>query len=331
MSEYRGKKVFVTGGGGFLGKHLINALKKNGATVITDRGDLTNPTSTDSIFYGRASYADFVFHLAGYNGGIKFNIDFPFDIFTRNTLMAAHVVKACVRNRVKKLVSIVASCAYPKDELVVYESGSELEPRDIMREDEFLNGPIHETVACHGYAKRNLQLATKYAASQYGLDAVCVCPTTLYGPGDIFDPERTKVMGAMVRRFVDATDQQLPSVTCWGSGAAMREFLYVEDAADMILQAGLLYKDPKEPLNLGSGQEYTIKELTLKVAEIAGYKGEILWDTAKSDGQLRKRLDLAKMHNVLGTNLLYHSIDIGIKKTIEYYRQTKHNKEDKQL
>lgn len=301
MTDWQDKKVLVTGDQGFLGKHIIRHLQelglKQGVNIRTfDSVNLCDVREVEAWF-SRSPRFDCVFHLAGHNGGIEFNRKRPADIFHHNTVMGLNLLRSCQEHGVGKVVSIVASCAYPQEKWADPGEWNDFRklPLEIMEEGDFLDGPPHDSVACHGYAKRNLQLASQFFRQQYGLQAVCVCPTTLYGPGDSLDPERTKVLGGMVRRFVEAKRDRLPHVTCWGSGIAQREFLYVEDAAKLIAQAALVYDDSGCPLNLGTGQEHTIRDMAETIKAITGFEGRIDWDTTKPDGQLRKRLDLTRM------------------------------------
>jgi GDP-L-fucose synthase len=323
--DLRSARVLVTGGNGFLGRHVCAALKAAGATVVIPQPrpepnwlDLTNGKMLEMAF-GNCG-PDYVFHLAGYNGGIQFNADYPADIFVFNTTMAMNVLEACKTFKVKKVVSVVASCAYPEWEWCHYKDhGYRKYWRDVMFEDDFLDGPPHDSVACHGYAKRNLQLASRFYRQQYGLAAVCACPTTLYGPGDSYDPARTKVMGAMVKRFCDAADSGEQEVTCWGTGKPMREFLYVEDAAKLLVQVLEHYDDSTLPLNLGTGQELTVKDVAETVARGVEFSGRIGWDASKPDGQSRKRLDLTRMKSIL-PGVAVTPIDEGIRQTAADYR-----------
>ncbi len=319
--EWNGKRVLVTGASGFLGKHLVGHLRSQEARVLTPPTDLCSPGAAMSMIDNHGPL-DCVFHLAGYNGGIEFNRRFPADVFYRNTVMGLNVLEACKAHGVKRVVSVVASCAYGEFEWVSTGSfGDSYEcHKQIMTEKDFLDGQPHDSVACHGYAKRNLQLASKFYREQYGLDAVCVCPTTLYGPGDSLDPQRTKVLGAMVKRFVEATRDNLPSVTCWGSGTPLREFLYVEDAAKLIARSALVYDDSSLPLNLGTGQEHSIENLARATASLAGYTGTIHWDTSKPDGQHRKRLDLTRMQQYL-PDFLPTSLPHGLQLTVDWARE----------
>jgi GDP-L-fucose synthase len=318
--------VLVTGGSGFLGRHVVQKLRENpdlrvaaiGQTSRIEKGisvigcDLTNPGEVDRLF--RVLSPGYVYHLAGYNGGIEFNRLNPARIFHDNTLMALNILEACKNHKVTKLLSVVASCAYPSLTLNI---DGELVEREFLFQNNFLDGEPHPSVACHAYAKRNLYLASRFYREQHNLNAICVCPTTLYGPGDSFDPQRTKVMAALVKRFVDAADEGLPSVTCWGTGNAWREFLYVADAADCLVYAMDHYNHP-ELLNLGTGQELLLKSLVRLVARIAGFSGEIYWDHEKPTGQIRKCL----VSNVFA-NRAFLPLEQGIEKTVAYYRNYK--------
>lgn len=319
-------RVLVTGVSGFLGEHLAAFLTLQGCKVsgialthpyqryVTHTVDLRERSKTiDLIKYLKP---DAIFHLAGYNGGIKFNDDFPADIFANNTLMAMNVLEAA-RYVDVKVISVVSSCAYP-NELCL---GTEYQcSPDILVESTFLEAPPHHSVACHGYAKRNLFLASRYYHQQYNVNAVCVCPTTLYGPGDSFDINRSKVMGGMISRFLKAKQERAASVTCWGTGAAQREFLYVKDACLYLALAATEYNNPYEIINVGSGEEISIKELAIKVAKAVKYDGEILWDTSKPDGQLRKRLDRSKQNKYF-PNVQITPLEQGIQQTVEWCLQ----------
>ena len=323
MLTLRDKKILVTGFGGFLGQHVQEYLNNQSADVIC-AADFTNLLTSGcknidlldinlvkKIF--QTIQPEIVLHLAGYNGGINFNIENPADIFFRNTIMGLNVLEAAKQHKIKKVVSITASCGYP-----CLKPLKDCE-NEIMYEEDYLDGPPHDSVAPHAYAKRNLQLASKFYNQQYGLNAVCLCPTTLYGPGDTYDLSRTKVMGALIKKIVDAKERNAPEIEMYGSGSARREFIYVKDAAQLICEASLKYNDSKEPLNIGSGQEISIKELVDLICSIIGYNGHILWDKTKPDGQLRKLLDSSKMRAVLG-KYQFTSLEDGIKATIEDYK-----------
>lgn len=338
---WKNKKVLVTGLTGFLGRHLAVALRRAGAEVLPVGSwvrwvEGLRPMDMRDRHDVRHVFQDFkpeyVFHLAGFNGGIDFNVKYPADIFYQNTAMALNLFDAARQVPPKKVVSVVASCAYPAAQ-TIWKRCEQHDPngffpsfemgvtrsRETCPEAEFLDGPPHDSVMGHAYAKRNLQVATHLYHKQYGLSAVCVCPTTLYGPHDSFDPHRTKLMGGMVKRFVDAADNNTAEVTCWGSGKPLREFLYVEDAAKLLLKSMELYEDSSRPLNLGTGQEISVADLATLVARAAGYRGNIRWDTSRPDGQHRKRLDTTKMLDVLGEQT-FVPLEDGVRRTADYYR-----------
>lgn len=338
LDELRNSRILVTGATGFLGRHLTSLLTKLECRSVTQTSsfghDLTDDTDVHRLFnpVGNSNPYEVVFHLGGWNGGLQLNLREPATIFLRNTKMALNLLEACQQTGVKKVVSVVASCAYPEWELDCWGDsdtyGDDVYTRvrrEKMSEADFLDGPPHPSVACHGYAKRNLQLASSYFKKQYGLNAVCVCPTTLFGPGDSFDPERTKVMGGMVKRFVDAADEGLDTASVWGSGKPMREFLYAPDAAGLIVESALKYDDSDLPLNLGTGQEFTIRRLAEIVADASGYKGLIEFDASKPDGQFRKRLDLTRMTQFLGPFEPTPFAE-GVAATVSYYRGLKKGK-----
>lgn len=348
LGELQRSKILVTGASGFLGRGLTSLLEGLGCPFVKAVGglsgrpghhghrlegfDLTRTADAEDLFdvRGDAPAYDYVFHLAGHNGGIAFNQEKPSDIFLINTQMGLNLLHTAHQAGAKKVVCVVASCAYPENELDYKNLTSEnwdgygevFVPREVMREECFFDGPPHETVEAHAYAKRNLQLACKYLSRQHKFNAVCVCPTTLYGPGDSFDPERTKVMGGTVRRFVEAKDHGLPGVTVWGTGEPRREFLYVDDAARLLVECMLKYDDPFLPLNLGTGQEVSIRELAEAVSAEVLYTGDILYDTTRPDGQSRKRLDTTRMRRALG-EFRFTPLEDGIARTVEGYRKWK--------
>lgn len=331
-----GMRALVTGSEGFVGKHLVAKLMELGAKYVftvlhrvdpAEGCDLTNMEHTLQMLKNATANAplDYVFHLAGFNGGIQFNLDFPADIFYKNTVMGLNLLRACAKTRVRKVVSVVASCAYPdKTYAKMYNSlfGHRTIEPGVCNELNFFEGTPNPTVACHGFAKRNLQLATQFYHAQYGLDAVCACPTTIYGPGDSFDPERTKVMGGMIKRFVDAHRKQDPEVTVWGTGDPLREFIYVKDCVELLIRTARMYNCHNRPLNLGTGQELSISDLAEKVASIVGYQGKIVFDRTRADGQKRKQLDLSRMVQVLGKVPRPTPLNEGIMETVKFYRET---------
>lgn len=335
------KDVIVTGGNGFLGKHVCNWLRRLGAyplVIGSNDWDMTQKVDAPAEIKRAFRHCHYAIHLAGFNGGIEFNRKYPADIFFANTVMGLNFLEHCAVFEVPKALMLVASCAYPASQpagQLCKLHGIKEHPTEVLVEDMFLQGESHDTVACHGYAKRNLQLAARFYNQQYDLNVSCACVTTLYGPGDSFDPERTKFVGGLVKRFVDAADNGDKEVTCWGSGNAKREIIYVDDAARDLLFALLAYENPRVPLNVGYGTELTIRQFAESIAEKAGYKGAIGWDTTKPDGQMRKKLDSKRWTDLLLNYHFKHTpahayypptytpFADGIAKTIAWYRENR--------
>lgn len=313
------KRIMVTGGEGFLGNYICKMLKDKYEAVPIPvshkKVDLRyyNDVKWEAFYRNRPIHG--VIHCAGYNGGIEFNRQYPADIFYNNTIMGLNVLEQARRNAVEKVVSIVASCAYGQSE----DTGG------VMFEHRFLQGEPHESVACHGYAKRNLQLASKFYNEQYDLRAVTTCVTTLYGPGDSFHPVRTKVVGALIKKIVDAVIYERESVSIWGTGRPLREFMFVEDAADAVIQAYINYENCKQPLNIGTTDECSIKELAKTIAKIVNFKGEIHFGIEKEDGQYRKALNKWSMPKFVNIELT--SLERGLRETIKWYLENERGKE----
>lgn len=306
------KQVLVTGADGFIGKHLVNALENAGATVFVPAKrhepngvDLTNREHVDNCFHNVVQHAplDFVYHCAGHNGGVQKNFESPADIFYRNTVMGLNVLDACARYGVKKVVCLVTSCAYsPSDE-------------PLAEADFHANHP-HDSVACHGFAKRNLQMACEFYSKQHGLLAVCACPNHVYGPGCTRKKDG-KVLESLIQKFAKAKKDGLPSVTLFGTGAARREFIYVDDCVRLLMKTMELYEDTDIPINIASGQEITIRELAEMVKKEVGYAGEVCWGGGL-EGQMRKKLDLTRMFDLFGPQT-FVSLEEGIRRTVEDY------------
>lgn len=314
----------MTGAGGFLGRHLVRRLRDGDARVLALLGknvgrlssglgpeewlaDLREPEQAASVFR-RFGPFDVVFHLAGHNGGIAFNGRFPADVFRDNTLMAVNVVEACGRNKVRRVVSVVASCAYEA-------------PAGVCYEERFLQGNPPPSTDCHGYAKRALYLASRFYRRQYGLDAVCVCPTTLYGPGDCYDAERTKVVGGMVRRFVEARRAGLEEVSVWGTGRPLRELLYVEDAARLVAESAAADFGGSDLVNLCGPGEVRVAELAVMAADAAGYQGRIAFDASRPDGKYRKALDARRMGQLFPDTSWMLPLPEGLRRTVADYEE----------
>lgn len=278
--------VFVTGSDGFLGKRLVLLLRSRGVAVreIGRRVDLRNYPEAEASMHGCSGRE--VYALAGRNGGIAYNATHPSRVFHDNTVIALNTLKAARVHGASKVLFPLASCGYP--------AGA----GDLLVEETYLDGMPHHTVACHGMARRNILLACRFASGG-PTRAVCVCPPTLYGPGDAHGT-RAKVVAAMVERFVAARRRGHPSVTCWGTGSPLRELMHVDDCACLMVEAMRKWDGDYWPLNLASGQEVTVKRLATLVAAAARYTGTVEWDASRPDGAMRKRLCGEKMARVLG-------------------------------
>lgn len=324
-------KVLVTGATGFFGKHLCQELTKQGYYVIgiylnnipeLDNYYISNLASLDGKAKNhlhsicRLDKPDYIIHAAGYNGGIKFNLENPYDIYMKNVTMGTNIINAAIEHKIKKVISIVTSCAYGEYCPVEYVGEIDYELNNIMHPDTFMEGKPNPTVECHGYAKRHLQLLSKYAHQQYGLNAVTACITTMYGPGDSLDLNRTKVMMALIKRFVDAKKEKAERVTCWGTGQPRRQFIYVKDAAKCVVKALEDYNINDVPVNISPLGDTRLSQLVREIAWAVDYKGEIAWDYTKPDGQMKKELVPHEMFK----DFKFTGLTQGIKETIEWYQ-----------
>ena len=310
MIDIKDSKILVTGGEGFLGTALCQKIAARGAKPIVLKHKEANLHDLQAVIHFlTATKPDFCIHAAGYNGGIEFNRMYPADILYSNTTMGLNLHHACEYVGVKKVLSIMTSCAYP-------DTGM-----DLLKEETFWDGLPNKTIRAHGIAKRILQVAAEAYNDQYELNAATVCVTNLYGPNDTFNLVRTKVVGALVRKFVEAKIEEEGVVECWGTGAPMREFMYVYDAADAIVQALQNYDDPSQPLNIGTGKDISIKELVEYIIKAVGYEGEVFWNLEKPDGQMKKLLDTTRMKEYIDISPV--EIEEGIKSTVEWYSVNK--------
>ena len=258
-------------------------------------------------------YTSHIIHLATHSGNLQFNQKYPADTLYYTMQMGINVLTAARMIKAKKVLSVLSSCA-------VADKGEEE-----LKEEDLHKGPPNPTIESHGYAKRILDIYSRQLNKQYGLNAVCAIVNNSFGPYDSFSPDKTKVIGAMIKRFVDAKEKNLSFVECWGTGIAKREFIYCKDAADLLAIAMNKYNDCSLPINIGSPNEVTIKELAETTAKIVGYTGEIRWLKEKGDGQLRKKLDLTRMNNLLlgGEEFKYTPFEEALGETIEFYLKNK--------
>lgn len=302
--DLRPLKIVVTGGTGFLGRHLVAALKERGCELVRSLNRSRNLENVEEAC-SAMTMADIVFHLAAKCGGIGANQAAPADFARDNLLMGLNVLEGCRYQGVKKLVMVGTLCAFPKD------INHPIEPQDLWK------GYPEPTNAPYGIAKRTLVEVSKAYHQQYGLTVVNAMPTNLYGPGDNFDRETSHVIPAMIRKFVEARDSEENEVACWGTGAPTRDFLYVTDAVEGLIRAAEMLDDP-EPVLLGSGQEIGMQHLAGLIAETVGYRGRITWDPSKPDGQPRRVVSTRSQRERLG---FMPSVDLpdGVRKTVEWY------------
>lgn len=308
------RRVWIAGGTGFLGQVITEKLRKRGCPSVHPTGkrdgDLTDSTEVDRLL--SAIRPDLVIHLAAVVGGIGANREHPAEFFYQNLMMGAQLMHESWKAGVKKFVAIGTICAYPKFTPTPF------------KEDDLWNGYPEETNAPYGLAKKMLLVQAQAYRQQYGWNAIYLLPVNLYGPGDNFDPSSSHVIPALIKKFVDAQEAGMDHVVAWGDGSPTREFLYVDDAAEGILLAAERYDKP-EPVNLGSGMEISIKDLTETIARHVGFKGEIRWDKTKPNGQPRRRLDVSRAEREFGFKAKT-SFEEGLKKTVEWYRQHRHGR-----
>ncbi|HWE37469.1 MAG TPA: NAD-dependent epimerase/dehydratase family protein [Isosphaeraceae bacterium] len=311
-SAWTGKRVTVTGGTGFLGQHLVKRLEKLGAKVFVPRRAEYNLTTLDACLRCVLEHpCDVLFHAAAYYGGIGINQAEPATLYYTNLVMGANLMEAARLAKVGKFVAIGTACSYPG-----YLEGH-------LKEDDLWAGPCHASVVNYGLTKKMMAVQALAYKRQYDLDSIHLILTNLYGPGDSYNPGRSHVVAALVRKFVEAELAGAPSVEVWGSGRPVREFLYVEDCADAIVLAAEKYDDVAMPLNLGTGVGTTIRELAETVCATSGYRGKMVWDADKPDGAPMKVLDVARMKRVLDGWTPPTALRDGLTKTISWYRAHK--------
>ncbi len=308
MINLKNARVTLLGPKSMLGRQAYKVLFEEGAIIDCVYHEQCDLLSEQQTFKRIDAFRpQYVLNFAGFNGGIKYNSLLPLTIYYRTTEIALNVTNACCSYGVKKLVNVLTSCAYPG-----YNDG-------VLKEDMFLSGTPHESVECHGYAKRNAYIFGKQACKQYNIQVVGVILNNCYGPHDSFDPEKTKVVGGLVKRFVDAANTNQKEVVIWGTGKSRREFLYCEDAGRGVVEVLKKYDDISSPINIGWGEDVSIAELAQKIKELSGFKGQLVFDTSKPDGQLKKLLDVTRMNSLLDWKPKI-DLDTGLRLTIDYYK-----------
>ncbi|NTW01028.1 MAG: GDP-L-fucose synthase [Oscillochloris sp.] len=304
---WRGKRVVVTGGAGFLGSFVVEQIeRRKPAEVIVPRSSEYNLTDVGAIRRLLAeARPQIVLHLAARVGGIGANREHPADFFYDNLMMGVQLLHESWRAGVSKFVVFGTACAYPKVTPVPF------------REEDLWNGYPEETNAPYGLAKKMLLVQSQSYRDQYGYNSIFLLPVNLYGPRDNFDLQSSHVIPALIRKCVEARDSGASEIVAWGDGSPTREFLYVEDAAEGILLAAERYNS-SEPVNIGSAIEISIKDLTEMIARLTGFQGRIEWDTSKPNGQMRRKLDTTRAKERFGFES-HTSFEEGLRKTIEWY------------
>jgi GDP-L-fucose synthase len=307
MTFWKNKQILLTGGAGFLGSHIAGQLAERG--VRKDQLDIPRSRDLDLRKWENCVKAvkgkDIVIHLAAKVGGIGFNQSYPGELFYDNAIMGIQLIEAARQEGVEKCVILGTVCAYPKFTPVPFI------------EDTLWNGYPEETNAPYGLAKKMLLVQSQAYRQQYGFNSIYLLPVNLYGPRDNFNPESSHVIPALIKKFVEAVREKKPFVDVWGTGAASREFLYVEDAARAIVLATERY-NKSEPVNLGAGKEISIRDLVTIIKEETGFTGEIHWDTSKPDGQPRRCLVTSRAEKEFGF-VAQVPFDDGLRQTVEWF------------
>ena len=300
------RHILVTGGGGFLGSHLVERLRADGVEPVVPRKrdhDLTRWDDAERLFADVRP--ELVIHLAAEVGGIGANRDNPGRYWYANLMMGAHVLELARERGVEKLLILGTICAYPKFAPVPF------------REDDLWDGYPEETNAPYGVAKKSLLVGAQGYREQYGLNTVYLLPVNLYGPRDNFDLHSSHVIPALIRKMVEAQERGEREVVLWGDGSPTREFLYVDDCAEGIVLAAQRY-DGAEPVNLGTGEEISIRDLAELVAELTGFEGELVWDTSKPNGQPRRKLETSRAEELFGFRAKT-TLREGLERTVDWY------------
>ena len=303
------RRVMVTGGAGFLGSRVVAELERRGAgSIFVPRSAEYDLTDRDAVLRALAdARPDTVLHLAARIGGIGANRDHPAEFLYENLMMGAQIMHESWRAGVEKMTVVGTVCAYPKFTPVPF------------REDDIWDGYPEETNAPYGLAKKMLLSQAAAYRQQYGFNCIYLLPANLYGPGDSFDLDSSHVIPALIRKCLEAKEGGEDRLVAWGTGTPTREFLYVDDAAEGILLAMERY-DKQDPVNLGSSEEVSVRELTAKIRELVGFKGDVKWDPSMPNGQPRRKLDTTLARKEFGF-VARTSLDAGLRRTAEWFEQ----------
>ena len=313
FDKHKSKKILITGGHGFVGKNLVGQLKELGANnlLVPSRSDVNLTIENEVKDYFKKNKPEIVIHLAGKVGGIGINKAKPADFFYDNIMMGTLVTHYSYLNGAEKLVSLAAGCGYPKFLKVPYT------------EEDFWKDLPKENSIGYSMAKKNLIIQSWTYREQFGFNSTVLLPANLYGPHDNFNLETSHVVPALIRKFLHAKDNNSPTVIVWGTGIASREFLYVGDTVQAIIDS--IDSTKSGPFNLGTGLETTIKVLVETISSLVGYEGEIVWDSSKPDGQPRRFYDMSKFQEEFGY-IPDTELNNGLQATIEWFLKNYDNK-----
>jgi len=308
MEFWKNRRITITGGKGFLGSYIIEKLQDRGCKniAIANLPDYNLTRLPDIKRMYNDQKPDIVIHLAAVVGGIGANKEYPGKFFYENAIMGIQLMHEGYLNNLEKFVALGTICAYPKFTPVPF------------KEEDIWNGYPEETNAPYGLAKKLMLVQSQAYRQQYGFNSIFLLPVNLYGPRDNFEPKSSHVIPAIIKKCVDAIDQGKNEIIGWGSGTPSREFIYVEDAAEGILLATEKY-NKSSPVNIGAGFEITVKDLVNLIVKLTKFKGKIIWDTSKPDGQPRRMLDTSKAEKEFFFKAKT-SLDEGLNMTIEWYR-----------
>ncbi|HBA86047.1 MAG TPA: GDP-fucose synthetase [Verrucomicrobia bacterium] len=311
MTFWNDKRVWVTGGAGFLGSHVVEELKRQGCSqIFAPRSSEYNLLDKEAVQQAlKELKPNLVIHLAAVVGGIGANRAHPGRFFYENMTMGVQLVEECRKAGIAKMTLAGTICAYPKITPIPF------------REENLWQGYPEETNAPYGLAKKMLLVQSQAYRQEYGFNSIFLLPVNLYGPRDNFNPDSSHVIPALIKKAVEARDSGADHMVCWGTGAATREFLYVEDCARAVVLASEKYNG-SEPVNIGSGMEISIHDLVHVVAKVVGFKGEIVWDKTKPDGQPRRCLDTGRAREYFGFTA-NTPFEEGLRKTYEWYVENK--------